>query len=119
MQSLKTTRQFSYIYKKGMRAHRAFFAIYSLPLEGLPPFFGNPKTSLLGLSVSKKVGKAVQRNLLKRRVRTILSHTPLEKQVVVFVAKAGISSLSYTELRQQILACLKRKHPLKGALRRV
>ncbi|WP_260320645.1 ribonuclease P protein component [Helicobacter gastrocanis] len=102
-----------------MRTQRAFFAIYSLPLEGLPPFFGTPRTSLLGLSVSKKVGKAVQRNLLKRRVRAILSHARLEKQVIVFVARAGISSLSYAELKQQILACLKRKHPHKGALRRV
>ncbi|CRF49469.1 Ribonuclease P protein component [Helicobacter heilmannii] len=119
MQSLKTTQQFSYTYKKGMRTHRAFFAIYSLPLEDLPPFFGNPKNLLLGLSVSKKVGKAVQRNLLKRRVRTILNHVHLENQVLVFVAKAGITSLSYLELKQQILACLKRKHPNKGVLRRV
>ncbi|GLH58175.1 ribonuclease P protein component [Helicobacter ailurogastricus] len=119
MQSLKTTKQFSYIYKKGMRTQGAFFAIYSLPLEGLPPFFGRPQTSLLGLSVSKKVGKAVQRNLLKRRVRSIFTNARLEKkQVVVFVAKTGIASLSYLELKQQILACLKRKSPSKPALRR-
>ncbi|WP_240329624.1 ribonuclease P protein component [Helicobacter suis] len=93
-----------------MRVHSKFFTMYSLPLDGLPKFFSYPRTSLLGLSVSKKVGNAVQRNLIKRRVRSLFKNIHLEKErVIVFVAKAGIAQLKYKDLKQQVLACLYRK----------
>ncbi|WP_104759112.1 ribonuclease P protein component [Helicobacter bizzozeronii] len=111
MQSLKTTRQFSYVYKKGVKKHSAFFVMHCLRLDQHGVFFNHPPTSLLGLSVSKKVGNAVCRNLIKRRVRAILRHAPIKKQAIVFVAKVGIDTLSYPELKEQILACLAK--PLK------
>lgn len=64
---------------------------------------------LLGLSVSKKVGKATKRNLIKRRVRSLCrSHLQiLTNYAMVFVAKNGIIEISYKVLEQDFLTCLK------------
>ncbi|WP_199766081.1 ribonuclease P protein component [Helicobacter salomonis] len=110
VQSLKTSRQFNYVYKKGVKKHHEFFMLYCLPLEPVHRDFLGTQTSLLGLSVSKKIGKAVQRNLIKRRVRAVFQHIPLKHpQVIVFVARAGVEQLDYTTLCTHILRCLKHK----------
>ncbi|MFC3846968.1 ribonuclease P protein component [Helicobacter baculiformis] len=114
MQSLKTTRQFSYVYKKGVKRHHEFFVLYCLPLEHLHREFLGAHASLLGLSVSKKVGNAVRRNLIKRRVRSIFQHVPLQcPQAIVFVAKAGVGQLDYATLRTHILQCLAQKKRIR------
>ena len=65
----------------------------------------------LGLTVSRKVGGAVARNRLKRRLRDVFR---LDGQLfpdgtdVVIVALAGSAHLGYEEIRTQILDCLAR-----------
>ncbi|WP_205589523.1 MULTISPECIES: ribonuclease P protein component [Helicobacter] len=114
VQSLKTTRQFNYVYKKGVKKHRGVFMLYCLPLEPLHQRFLGAHGLLLGLSVSKKVGNAVQRNLIKRRVRAILRNAPLKiPQAIIFVAKVGVVQLDYATLRAHILQCLEKR--LKGS----
>ncbi|WP_205588360.1 ribonuclease P protein component [Helicobacter vulpis] len=110
VQSLKTARQFNYVYKKGVKKHHGVFMLYCLPLEPSHEKFLGMHGLLLGLSVSKKVGKAVQRNLIKRRVRAIFQRLPLPcPQAVIFVAKIGIEQLDYATLRAHILQCLAQK----------
>lgn len=61
----------------------------------------------LGVVIPKKVGKAVVRNLVKRRIREILRDGgdvfPAGTWAVVIV-KPGVVKLTYRELREEILA---------------
>ena len=57
---LKKNSQFKLIYRKGERRSTKHFALYSIKSK-----FNNYK---IGYSISKKVGKAWERNLLKRRI---------------------------------------------------
>ncbi|WP_199769150.1 ribonuclease P protein component [Helicobacter cynogastricus] len=105
--SLKTNRQFNYVYKKGVKKHQGLFMLYTLPLNPTHRHFLGIQDSVLGLSVSKKVGNAVQRNLIKRRVRAVFQHLPLKSpQAIVFVAKAGLHQLPYALLQDRIQQCL-------------
>lgn len=65
----------------------------------------------LGLVVSRRVGGAVQRNRLKRRLREVfrtnLGRFPAATDVVV-IAMAGAPALGYEEVREEILECLAR-----------
>jgi ribonuclease P protein component len=70
----------------------------------------------LGLSVSRKVGKSVQRNKLKRRVREIfrLNHDKMltGTELVVIPRKEAVG-LSYQELQNKIFGLLGRGKMLK------
>lgn len=94
MDTLKTSREFAYVYKNARKAHAPSFTLYALcPSHRAPPRLRGAGLKraheadkeqgisriLLGLSVSKKIGKAHVRNLLKRRVRAIVRD--LEKEL--------------------------------------
>ena len=59
----------------------------------------------LGLTVSKKVGKAVIRNLVKRRLREIVRHSRgglSNSWDLVVIARPGAGSETFSILRRQI-----------------
>jgi ribonuclease P protein component len=64
--TLRTGAQFQAVYSQGQRYHTAFFSAFILPTD--------TGEARLGITVSRKVGKAVIRNLCKRRVRQIFRH---------------------------------------------
>ena len=54
----------------------------------------------LGTKISGKLGGAVRRNLLKRRLRHIVRQlTARDSLAIVFVAKRGVLEISFQELR--------------------
>ncbi|PAF52602.1 ribonuclease P protein component [Helicobacter sp. 13S00477-4] len=113
MDSLKNKKEFDFVYKKGNKRYAKNFTLYLLPFCSKTSFpffreFGND-IFLLGLSVSKKNGKAVQRNFIKRRIR-FLCRSHLEKlrnYALIFVVKQGMLELSYKQLEEDFLKCLK------------
>lgn len=70
-----------------------------------PATGGVDDASRLGLTVSRKVGGAVARNRVKRRVREWFRHTrsafgaPLE---VVVIARSGAASVSYRAMVEEL-----------------
>jgi ribonuclease P protein component len=62
----------------------------------------------IGFSVSNKIGKAVRRNLVKRRMRHIAEkYIPLLSPCqAVFIASVGITELSYAQIEEQMKNCL-------------
>ena len=54
----------------------------------------------IGFVVSNKVGKAVRRNLVKRRMRGIV------REALPSIRGAGITELAYPELRSRMLALM-------------
>lgn len=100
---LRKNKQFIYVYKHGETK--------SYELLTLTYVKTKLKTVKVGFSVSKKIGKSVVRNKVKRRLRE--SFVSLLKNVnksynYVFTAKKGIEEKSYFEIRQNMLEILKR-----------
>lgn len=93
---LTLRKHFAYIYRKGKRSSSKYFTLYSVPSKF--------KIYKLGFSISKKIGKANKRNLLKRRLREItrLSNYILPNFNYVLVAREGVETLSFDELKNQV-----------------
>ncbi len=71
---------------------------------------GAPRKSVI--VVSKKVApKASDRNLMRRRIRSIIRPLEGEKSRFFIVAKAGASGLSFKELQEEVESQIKRKTP--------
>ena len=63
-QTIKKTKDFADIYQNGISAANRLLVVYIKPLDKFD-FAGNK----LGVSVNKKVGKAVKRNRIKRIIK--------------------------------------------------
>lgn len=71
----------------------------------------------MGFSVSKKVGKSVVRNRIKRRLRAACrGYLPQIERgyLVVFVARGAAADADYRELDAAMAALLQRSGLLKG-----
>ena len=87
LESIKTTADFKKVYKLGKVASNGFFAVYAYP---------NGKNSArLGLSIGKKVGKAIVRNKLRRWIKEYfrLNKHMLPGADIVVVAKSKAKEL--------------------------
>lgn len=60
---LTARRQFLAVYERGKRVGAGNFVLFGMPTD-LP-------TTRIGLTVTRKIGNAVQRNLIKRRLREV------------------------------------------------
>ena len=81
---------FTFVYNKGERKSDKLLSLVYVHAKGLR----------IGFSVPNKVGKAVVRNKLKRRLRAfVCTQIPFLKPVqAVVTARAGADKLSYQEL---------------------
>jgi ribonuclease P protein component len=69
---LSRSGDFDRVYREGRSHSNRYFVLYAFPREGddAEPEGGDSEDSLrLGLSVSRKVGGAVERNAVKRAIR--------------------------------------------------
>ncbi len=92
--SLKNTASFAYIRRKGKGVDGKFVFLKSVPAANLK----------LGVSVSTKVGCAVERNLLKRRIKEIFvaNQSRLGAYNIIITLKVGSTNASFLELRQEV-----------------
>ena len=96
-QRLRTSRQFEAVYSQGTRIHSSTLVLY-----GLVNDLGYPR---LGITVSRKIGKAVVRNRVKRRLREIF-RTRLQASEpgidLVVNAKRPIVAAPFLQIRQEL-----------------
>ena len=99
---VKKEKDFSAIFKKGESFANRKFVIYRLE--------NDEQHFRVGLSVSKKLGNAVTRNQIKRRIRHILieyKNQLVENVDFVVIARKGVEILDYAEMGKNLLHVLK------------
>ena len=99
---VKREKDFKAIFKDGTSFANRKFVVYQL--ENQQNHFR------VRLSVSKKLGNAVTRNQIKRRIRHILQSVKgslVENVDFVVIARKGVETLEYAEMEKNLLHVLK------------
>lgn len=105
---LNLNTQFRRIYSKGSSAVRPSLVVYSKP-NGL-------KFNRVGITVSKKIGKAVIRNRAKRRLREVFRLNSVKTKTgydFILVARSRTAFVGFTELQNDFLNAEKHLGVLK------
>ena len=102
--ALRRQADFSRIRRHGRRLPTAALTIYRA--ESLPA----DRTALVGITVSKSIGKAVLRNRLRRRLAAIVHESLASNGVMrlLIVARPPASQASFRDLRAQVASALQR-----------
>ena len=101
--SLKLNHEFKRLYNKGKSAASQYIVIYCRR--------NYTSENRIGITVSKKVGGAVQRNRVRRRLKEIyrLSEISINSGYdIVIVARVKSRFVRYSELEASFLLLLKR-----------
>ena len=93
---LTDSPEFERVYRQGTAYRGRLFSVHAFPNE-----YGHPR---LGLSVSRKVGTAVTRNTVRRRLREVFrastSEIPGDLDLVVS-ARPAAAEAAFGELREE------------------
>jgi len=90
---IKKNNDYRKVYKYGASLANRYVVIFA--------FKNNLLYKRFGFSVSKKVGKAVKRNFIRRRLKEICrlnEHRFINGYDYIFIARKGIDNISYDSL---------------------
>jgi len=100
-QYLTKPAQYALVYSKGSSWANSLLVMKVLA-DGLD-------LSRYGFSVGRRVGKAVVRNRVKRRLREIMRSTPLQPgRDIIFIARSRTAVAGYAELKAAVQELLHR-----------
>ncbi len=101
METIKNTRDYSYVYRRGISKADRNLVLYAAKK--------NTEDHRMGISVSKKVGNSVIRHQIKRRVKEIArlhdDSFPVGYEYVV-IARNAAARADYHALEQSVLGLL-------------
>ncbi|WP_438433611.1 ribonuclease P protein component [Gorillibacterium sp. sgz500922] len=101
---LRKREDFNRVYRRGKSTANLQFVLYFLPQREPGPF-------RLGVSVSKKLGNAVVRNSIRRRMKEIVRLNADKIQPgldVVIIARKPVASMDYAEMERSLLHVIRR-----------
>lgn len=99
---IKKNQEFSALISRGKRTVNSSFALYYAKKQ--------KSDARIGISVSKKLGIAVRRNLIKRQLRMMLSETvdfPTFAYDAIVIVRSGYLKADYAENRKRLEKLLK------------
>lgn len=108
---LTKRKEFGYIYKNGKKAYSN-----DLTLIYIETKLANPR---FGFVVTKKIGKAVVRNKIKRQLSEIVRlnlHLFNKKFNYIFVAKPSITEKSFNDIKDSVFKLLSREKLVVSAI---
>ncbi len=96
---IKKIKEFNYMFRNGKRYNASNLTL--IVTKAYLPY------SRFGISISSKIGNAVIRNKVKRRIRAIIAeflkdNTKFDKKNFIFVARPGIENMCYSDLKKCI-----------------
>ncbi|SES22822.1 ribonuclease P protein component [Salipaludibacillus aurantiacus] len=100
---LKKNEDFQYVFQRGNSAANRQFVVYQLKKE-------QQDTIRIGLSVSKKLGNAVDRNRIKRLMKEILRELApdlLQNRDVVIIARKPAADMDYHQMKKSMYHVMK------------
>jgi ribonuclease P protein component len=101
---LRKNIEFQKVFQKGKSAANRQFVVYLLPKE-------EEGRLRIGISVSKKLGKAVKRNRIKRLIREAVRHylpgLPWQGDLII-IARNTLVEMEYQEVVNALGHCLKK-----------
>ena len=99
---LHRSAEFIRLQRSGLRFQTGHFVLYAGILET------EPERSRLGVTVSRRIGNAVIRNRVKRRVREIfcgrIRDSLAKGTSIVVIARAGAGSLASASITDELVA---------------
>lgn len=99
---LRKRTEFEECYSSGVRVSGRHFLVFLLARSGAE----RPR---LGISVSRRVGDAVTRNRVKRRIRELFRrHRPARAVELVVNARPSSAAADFQELERDYSDCLRR-----------
>jgi len=108
-EGLKKTNEFKRVFSQGNRRYGRYIIVYILLSEQREGSGG----SRAGFIVKKSIGKAVQRNKIKRILREIWRLEGKELITgsdVIILAKKEITEASFTEIKQDLIRLLEKNN---------
>ena len=106
---VKKTALFKEIYSEGSSV-----AVREIVLKYL--FVGGEGRTKAGFSIAKRIGNAVVRNKIKRRLKNIIraeSHRIKRGYALVFIGRTPVASRSFSETRATVMELLQRAELLE------
>ncbi len=105
---LKKRKQFNWTFKNGKSLGSKNLVLVYHESKG--------KDYKIGFSITKKVGKAVVRNKVKRRLREIITNYQSNIQnhnTMIFVARPSIVDLTFLQMKSEVEWLLKKSNLFK------
>lgn len=94
--SIKKNREFRRIYAEGLSTADKFLVLYRSPKR--------EEAARIGISISRKVGGAVVRNRIKRRIKEILRKNigRLGNYDIIFVVRVAANKADFEDLEKSV-----------------
>lgn len=105
---IRKNREFRNVYKKGKSISNRYLVLYVKK--------NGKDLSRLGISVSKKVGKAVIRNRVKRRIREsykLYSSEVAKGYDLIFIARVSSNNQDFKVINNSVVSLLKKAGIMK------
>jgi len=111
LKTLKKKKDFNKVFNRGKSTASRYLVIYWYP--------NKKEINRYGFSISKRIGKAVVRNKLKRRlkeiIRRFLEDRCLKGYDIIIIARNPVNSLDFVGIKNDLNRLFKKADLLKNS----
>jgi ribonuclease P protein component len=101
--SLRRRAEFARLRQRGRRMATPHFTVFAAPA------YRSDERAVVGMTVAKTVGKAVDRNRLRRRMAAILHDALTGRRLrLLLIARPGAAEVPFASLREEIAGAVER-----------